>query len=161
MRTLGLMSLFFISMQSIAETADMKFHGILIEPPPCHIKGIDGGKMIDVDFGDRVGINKVNGINYLQTVPYQIECDDNPHKFGLTLEIIATATAFDPMAIKSNIDSFGIRVYQGSKVFELNRPISITKDNQPTLTAVPVKDVGQTLEPKPFTATATLVAAYQ
>ncbi|WP_232734438.1 hypothetical protein [Serratia sp. TKO39] len=42
------------------KTVDMQFRGTLIAPPPCTLN--DDG-IIDVDFGDRVGINKVDGVN--------------------------------------------------------------------------------------------------
>ena len=47
--------------------ADMTFHGTLITPPPCTI---NDDSRIEVNFGERVGINKVDGVNYRQMMNY-------------------------------------------------------------------------------------------
>jgi len=160
MRAFFSIFLLFFSMHSTAKTAGMRFHGTLIEPPLCSIKGNDGGNMIDVSFGDTVRINKVDGTNYLQTIPYHLECEDTNHQgLGLKLKIIGRATDFDPAAIQSNIDNLGIRIFQNDTAFVLNSALVI--ENKPKLTAVLVKWPGKTLKPEPFYATATLVASYE
>lgn len=54
-----------------AATPDITFHGTLVSPPVCTISG---GKTIEVDFGD-ILINDIDGVNFRQTVPYEITCD--------------------------------------------------------------------------------------
>lgn len=55
-----------------AEEIAMHFRGGLIAPPPCVI---NAGAKIDVDFGSRVGIKKVDGVNYRQVIDYQLDCE--------------------------------------------------------------------------------------
>lgn len=55
-----------------AEEVAMQFRGGLIAPPPCTI---NAGAKIDVDFGSRVGIKKVDGVNYRQAIDYHLDCE--------------------------------------------------------------------------------------
>ncbi|MGQ8775443.1 fimbrial protein [Serratia sp. NA_112.1] len=139
---------------------NMKFYGTLIEPPPCTIN--DGGE-VDVDFGSRVGVTKVNGNNYLQPVNYQITCDSgaNVWQMTLTLTVIGTPTTYDTAALQTNATDLGIRLLRDGSAFELNKPVAITLNSPPRLEAVPVKRPGSTLSEGVFEATATLLAVYQ
>ncbi|MFZ4835159.1 fimbrial protein [Rouxiella sp. Mn2063] len=137
---------------------NMKFSGTLIEPPICTI---NHGNKIDVDF-KTMGIRKVDGVNNLMTIDYELHCESNASTtWDMTLEIIATATDYDVAAIKTDVTYLGIRILENDKPFELNKPISISADKPVILKAVPVKKPGFNLEPKPFSATATLLAVYQ
>lgn len=139
---------------------NMKFYGTLIEPPPCTIN--DGGE-VDVDFGSRVGVTKVNGNNYLQPVNYQITCGsgENTWQMTMTLTVIGTPTTYDAAALQTNTTDLGIRLLRDGKAFELNKPVAITLNSPPRLEAVPVKRPGSTLSEGLFEATATLLAVYQ
>lgn len=137
---------------------NMQLHGTLIEPPPCTIN--DGGA-VDVDFGNRVGVKKVDGSNYLQTVNYQVTCTPGAGGWKMSLAVMGTPTSYDTAALKSNVADLGIRLLQNGKPFELNKPLSITLNNPPRLEAVPVKRPGASLTEGLFEATATLLAVYQ
>ena len=137
---------------------NMKFSGTLIEPPPCTINN-DG--QVDVDFGSRVGVKKVDGVNYLQVMNYRIKCDPSVSARDMTLEIIGTPADYDAAAVSSNVTDLAIQIKQNGVPFELNKPIPISLTTPPILSAVPVKRVGATLVEGPFEATATLRAVYQ
>ncbi|WP_332768598.1 fimbrial protein [Pseudomonas koreensis] len=137
---------------------NMKLFGTLIEPPPCTIN--DGGQ-VEVNFGSRVGVKKVDGVHYLQVMNYQIKCDPSASARDMTLEIMGTPSDYDTAAVTSNVTDLAIQIKQNGKPFELNKPIAISLTSPPTLSAVPVKRVGATLKEGPFEATATLRAAYQ
>ncbi|WP_413507992.1 fimbrial protein [Serratia proteamaculans] len=137
---------------------NMRFYGTLVEPPPCTIN--DGGN-VDVNFGDRVGVTKVDGVNYLQAVNYQISCEANADAWNMTLEIIGVPTDYDSAALMANVTDLGIKILQNGQPFELNKPIPIRLANKPKLEAVPVKRPGATLREGAFEATATLLAVYQ
>ncbi|HEJ7990412.1 TPA: fimbrial protein [Serratia liquefaciens] len=148
-----------MALTSQAMAADnMRFSGTLIEPPPCSIN--DGGK-VDVDFGNRVGVTKVDGVNYLQPVNYRVTCGPSAEGWGMTLEVVGTPADYDESAIKSNMDDLAVRLLQNGKRFTLNSPIPIKLNALPTLEAVPVKRPGTTLKEGAFEATATLLAVYQ
>lgn len=137
---------------------NMLFRGTLIEPPPCTIN--DDG-MVDVDFGERVGINKVNGVNYRKPVDYRITCESGATGLDMTLTLSGTHTGYDDAAVQTDMADLGIKVLQNGTPFTLNTPLSIDPQNPPVLEAVPVKTPGATLPEGAFVATATLKAEYQ
>ncbi|MDT0204236.1 fimbrial protein [Serratia marcescens] len=137
---------------------NMRFSGVLIEPPACTIN--DGG-LVDVDFGNRVGISKVDGVNYQQPVNYRISCTPGAGVWNMTLAVVGTAADYDTAAVASNMDDLAVRLLQNSKRFILNQPIPINPNAKPVLEAVPVKRPGATLKEGAFEATATLLAVYQ
>ena len=137
---------------------NMKLFGTLIEPPACTIN--DGGN-VDVDFGTRVGVKKVDGVNYLQPMNYQITCDPNANAWDMTLEIVGIPADYDKAAVISDVADLAIRITQNGVPFEMNTPIPIRLGSPPRLEAVPVKRPGAELTEGPFEATATLRAVYQ
>lgn len=139
--------------------AGMTFHGTLIEPPPCTI---NDGNRVEVDFGDRVGINKVDGENYRQMMNYQITCAEAASgSWALTLSLSGSAAGFDSEALLTDKANLGIRVYQNDQPFTPNSTLKIDQANPPRLEAVPVKNAGATLREGAFEAWATLRADYQ
>nr|WP_181375134.1 fimbrial protein [Pectobacterium carotovorum]ALG88629.1 Putative minor fimbrial subunit StfF [Pectobacterium carotovorum] len=139
--------------------ADMTFHGTLIEPPLCTI---NDGNQVDVDFGDRMGINKVDGVNYRQRLNYQITCDKAAGgSLALTLSLSGNVAEFDREALLTDKTSLGIRVYQDGTPFTPNSTVKINLGNPPRLEAVPIKQAGVTLTEGAFKAWATLRADYE
>ena len=55
----ALLALCSIGLCNVA-SANLTFSGTLNEPPPCTI---EGGKTIEVDFGD-VGVKRIDGVKY-------------------------------------------------------------------------------------------------
>ncbi|CAI1034891.1 fimbrial protein [Serratia liquefaciens] len=139
-------------------TENMTFFGTLVEPPACTI---NNGGNVDVDFGNRVGVKKVDGVNYLQPMNYQITCDLNANAWAMTLEIVGTPADYDRAAVVTGVTDLAIQIKQNGVAFELNKPMPISLTNPPLLEAVPVKRPGATLKAGPFEATATLKAVYQ
>ncbi|HGE8278993.1 pilus assembly protein [Serratia marcescens] len=137
---------------------NMTFFGTLVEPPACTI---NNGGLVDVDFGNRVGIKKVDGVNYLQPMNYQVNCDPNAQAWAITLEIVGVSADYDRAAVVTGVKDLAIQIKQNGVPFELNKPIPIQLTNLPHLEAVPVKRQGATLKEGPFEATATLKAVYQ
>lgn len=141
-----------------AEQVEMHLRGTLRAPPPCEIN--DGGR-VAVDFGQRVGVNKVDGVNYRQAVNYRITCESTqarPWEMVLTLK--GTATAFDKAAVQTDNGNLGIRLYRDDVPFTLNSSIKIDPASPPRLEAVPVARPGGLLKEGAFVATATLQADY-
>ncbi|CRY55655.1 minor pili exported protein [Yersinia intermedia] len=137
---------------------NMNFYGTLVEPPSC---SINNGGNIDVDFGDRVGVKKVDGVNYLQPLNYQITCDSSASVGMMTLEIVGFPADYDSAAVVTGVTDLAIQIKQDGVPFELNKPILISQFNPPQLEAVPVKRLGATLREGPFEATATLRVVHQ
>lgn len=153
--TLGLL----MAVSSSLFAADnMLFRGTLIEPPPCTI---DDGGMVDVDFGERVGVNRVDGVKYLKALDYRITCEPGVTGLDMTLTLTGLQTGYDAAAVQTDLPDLGIRVLQNGKPFTLNIPLGIDPKNPPMLEAVPVKTPGATLTEGAFVATAMLKAEYQ
>lgn len=145
-----------------AQTGDsesVEFHGRFIFSAPCTVSN---DKIINVQFSN-VGVNKVDGVNYLQPIPFTVECNGASTGASVKLTVVGTASDFDFAAVKTNADGLSIRIQADGQPVTLNEPILTTLDRVPSLvlTAVPVKDPAKTLSAQMFTATATLMAEYQ
>ncbi|HID9396041.1 TPA: fimbrial protein [Serratia marcescens] len=152
--------MFFPALQGWAADNEVgiAFSGTLNEPPACVI---NSGRQIAVNFGDRVGIGKVDGKNYLQTVNYQIECEPSGNGQTLGLTLVAAASGFDSAAVPTNVPDLAIRLLLAGNAFVLNKRVAIDAANPPLLQAVPVKRQGSGLNPQAFSAQAMLLADYQ
>ena len=137
--------------------ANLTFNGTLNEPPPCTI---NGGSAIEIDFKN-VGINKVDGANYLKPVNYVITCSPGTLPWEMVLTIKGAATSFEPSALQSSVADLGIQLLQNGVPFNLNTLLPINPSTPPVLEAVPVKRSGAVLGPGGFTASATLLAEFQ
>ena len=137
---------------------NMAFYGTLNAPPPCTI---NNGEQVDVDFGDRVGVNKVDGQNYMQMVNYRISCEQGITGLNMGLMVSGSPTGFDTAALQTNIPDLGVRLLQNGQPFALNKRMNIDAANPPVLQAVPVKKPGVELKAGAFAVTATLLADYQ
>lgn len=140
------------------ESNNLILRGTLIVPSPC---AINQGGQVDVNFGSRVGVKKVDGVNYQQMMNYHITCDPTASSSDMTLEIIGIPADYDAAAVTTDVADLAIQIKQNGVPFELNKPIPIRLISPPILSAVPVKRAGVSLKEGPFEATATLRAVYQ
>lgn len=147
----------FVSTE-VSAASNLTFGGSLIEPPPCEV---DSGELIDVDFGKRLGIQKVDGVHYLQKVNYSIKCEPGAKDWAMELMLSGEPTSYDMAAIQTNIPDLGIRVLLNGEAFTLGKSVSVNPADLPVLEVVPVKTPGSTLIEGAFEATATLQAVYQ
>ncbi|WP_434463193.1 fimbrial protein [Serratia plymuthica] len=136
-------------------TVDMVFYGTLNTPPACTI---NNGQEVDVDFGERVGVNKADGQNYLQTINYRITCE--PGGGVMVMALLGPVSGFDKAALQTNITGLAIHILQDGQAIELNKPINIAMDNPPVLQAVAVKQMGTELKSGAFSVAATLLVDY-
>lgn len=137
--------------------AGMTLHGTLIEAPAC---SINDGNRVDVNFGERLGINKVDGVNYRQKLNYQITCEPNTNGWFLILSLSGNVATFDRDALQTDRADLAVRIYQGDKPLTPNTALAIDLAHPPLLEAVPVKRAGATLSEGTFEAWATLRAEY-
>ncbi|MEW7000368.1 pilus assembly protein [Serratia ureilytica] len=132
-------------------------YGTLNAPPPCTI---NNGQTVEVDFGDRVGVSKVDGKNYLQLINYRITCEQGGGGMALGLTLFGPVSGFDTAALQTNVPDLAIRIMRDGQPLELNKRIDIAIDSPPILQAVPVKRAGMQLSSGTFSVTATLLADY-
>ncbi|EOI3503825.1 fimbrial protein [Cronobacter dublinensis] len=147
---------------SAAQTGDnvsVNFQGEFTIVTSCTIKN---DQIIDVVFGE-VGVNKVDGTNYKQIIPYTVDCKGATDTSPLSLMMSGTAENYDEAAVATSADGLGIRIEANGQPMPLNKPLNTTLGalQSLTLTAVPVKDPAKTLSEGLFSATATLTANYQ
>ncbi|WP_235470133.1 fimbrial protein [Franconibacter pulveris] len=91
-----------------AQTGDsmsVNFRGEFIFATPCTV---NNDQVIDVVFG-QVGVNKVNGTNYRQTIPYTVDCQGASDSSPLSLTMSGTAAGYDDAAVTTSADGLGIR----------------------------------------------------
>lgn len=132
-----LLLVIFLPCHFVLAASSMSFSGTLIEPPPCTI---NSGGMIDVDFQRRVGISKVDGVNYLKTIDYNIDCDPGSNPWEMRLTVSGSVTSFDTAAVQTTIVGLGIRLLQNGQPFVLHTPITVPRGGKLLLQAVPVQD---------------------
>lgn len=141
-----------------AQATGVRLHGTLVSPPPCTISE---GKQIDVNFGERIGIKKIDGVNYRRKLNYRITCEKGSSAWVLKLTLGGNAPSFDSNALKSNRTGLAIRMYQNDKPFPPNSTLPINLNNPPALEVVPVKDTAAAPTKGSFDVWATLKADYQ
>ncbi|MFU2317532.1 fimbrial protein [Rahnella sp. PCH160] len=145
-----------------AQTGDSvtyNFKGHFLVLPTCVISD---DKVMDVAF-NTVGVKKVDGVNFKQTIPYTVECKGEPDNTPLNLTIIGTAESFDDAAVTTDAPGLGIQIQADGQPLKLNTAKSTTLGalSSLVLTAVPVKDPATELAAQAFSATATLKVDYQ
>jgi len=142
---------------SFAVSVPVSFTGTLIEPPACTI---NGGGVIDVNFGEQLATHRIDGENYRQTIAWQLNCPVAPAPLVLKLIIKGNATSFENTALQTSQADLGIRLLSDGKRFELNKFVPLSVSAPPVLEAVPVSRPASTLTEGKFTASATLLAQY-
>lgn len=154
-----LLLMVFAAMLSKTYAADnMTFKGKLIEPASCTV---NNDQRIDVDFGERLGINQIDGINYRQKINYQITCAAGVVTPDMSMLIIASGMINDDSAIQSDKTALGIRILQNGTPIVLNQEIMFAAANPPELEAVPVTSDQALLTEGAFTALAAIQVEYQ
>jgi hypothetical protein len=138
--------------------ADVNFQGTLIEPPPCII---NNGNDIDVNFGDSIGINSINGINHLKQIDYRINCELGAALDHLVLVISGEPSAFDNSAVDSSLPGLSIKLLVDNNPVEFGQSINVDTSHIPVLQAVLIKSSEVILSEGPFNAAATLQVMYQ
>ncbi|WP_313108673.1 fimbrial protein [Atlantibacter sp.] len=141
------------------DTLSYNFSGTFMISSPCTI---NNNEVMDVVFGN-IGVNKVNGVDYKQPIPYVIDCHGAPDDSKLSLTVAGIAASFDTAALATNADGLGIQIQANDQPLTLNQSLDTTLGALSTLKlmAVPVKDPAKTLTEQPFSAIATLKADYQ
>ena len=154
-----LMCFFSLLVLNSASAQDnLKLKGVLIVPPDCTI---NNNELIEVPFGDNLGIHKIDGVNYMQPVDYHLECEENRHDWTLQLKVSGSPSDLDSAAIATNLTDLAIYLQLDNSPLTLNEWYPISAEAPPKMTAVPIKRAGSTLPAEAFDATATLQVEYQ
>lgn len=135
----------------------MNFFGTLIDPLSCVI---NGSKSMTADFGNMVMTDKVDGVNYMQKIKYEVNCTGNAHN-AFKMQLYGAATDFDPMAIRTTNKNLGVAIYDGTKKIGVQDWFTFTYPTLPDLKMVPVKRAGVTLESGEISGYVTMYIDYQ
>ncbi len=129
-------------------------------PPACVVHNGGGGD-IDVDFGDDININRLNGTNYRQVVTYGVTCGDDGHKWPLRLRFVGTGASWDAQTLRTSEKNLGIRLTLNGAPVNFGSNIPVTDStNLPVMVAVPVANPSESPDEGEFTAAANLLAEY-
>lgn len=142
--------------QARAET-EVNFMGTLQEAPLCTL---NNGQPIEVDFGDGVMINRIDGIEYKKAIDLKIDCSQavsQAHK----LRIRGTAANFGTGLLAGNQTGFAFAFSHNDTALPLDEWIKFTAPQVPSLSVVPVKQAGANLTGGAFRTLASLVVEYQ
>lgn len=165
---IGSMSVVMGALLSGLSYGNWAFDGRLILPPVCQLSQQNP---LEVSFG-KVGVGKVDGKQYEQSIPYELQCDgENTTTLGqrwkvsLTFSGTPAGAGFDDATLKvagaENAGNAGIRIQKDGTPQPLNTAFLIDVAALPRLSAVPVKRPGSDLVAGDFTATGTLTVSFQ
>lgn len=155
------LALLVLEFTGVAQAGRTKavMHGKVVAVP-CYI---NSKQALDFDFG-RVGVKGVDGISHAVTADVPVTCDKTRNS-NLLIKISGTElNASQTNALKTNVSNLGVALYDDrqNKELPLNTEWMIDSTQVFRIKAVLVKeDDKKTLEAKPFTVTATVVAFYE
>ncbi|WDZ51803.1 fimbrial protein [Acinetobacter vivianii] len=128
-------------------------------PPVCEVHDGNNGP-IEVDFGDDININRIDGKNYKQDINYKLECGDDGQQWRLRFKFIGIVNSWDNLALVTSDNNLGIRLMLNDIAVDFNQEIPVDSNNLPKLEAVPVKNAATMPKEGVFNATANLLAEY-
>lgn len=135
--------------------AGMSFSGTLISAPKCTMTE----KPLDIKFG-LVDVSLVEYGKYQQTVEYDPKCEDSEYANQFTVSLIMRGgvSSFNGTYLATDHDNLAIKVWDGSKVLEVNRSFFVNDPKKfPVLKAMLMKRPNASLSAGKFSATATLM----
>lgn len=141
---------------SQAQSNDLTLNitGELAYPVPCKFSS----DTVEVDFGDNVHHNAVDGIRYEQALE-ALDCSAAAVN-ALKLRYVGEGAEFDGEVLNTTHTDLAIEIRQDGSKLANGEWLNFTAP-PPKITAVPVVRPGRILTPGPFTATATLEVDYQ
>lgn len=160
---IGVQMMFCISIALVSTAygaSSVQFHGTLIAVS-CKI---NAGNRKVVNFGDSIGIHRIDGKKrYEQTIPFILECVNHSKNSlpAMTLTLSGTPALYNNAAIITDTDGLAIELRVNGKAQPINKPINLDYNKQPVLTAIPVVKPNIELKPVDFTATMKIVVEMQ
>ena len=149
-----------VPLYSHAETAstEIRISGTVQAGSGCVF---NNNQSITVEFG-RVNIDEIDGYNYLQPVPLNINCAEIPSN-NMKLQITGTISSFQPSLLATSRSSLALIFYDpDDSLLRVNNTwYNFTYPDVPKITVAPYKQRGAALAGGDFTATALLVIEFQ
>ncbi len=146
-----IMALLSLALSQPVLAAGMNMRGTLVVIS-C---SINNDQPLEVNFGDAVGVKKLDGIRYKQPLPVEIKCSRAPGDL-LNLSFTGTASNFEPTALATQNTDLGIRLLMNDTPIKINHLLPIDETDMPQFHAVPVKRDGANLSSGKFSTMTTL-----
>ncbi|CAI1128282.1 putative minor fimbrial subunit StfF [Serratia marcescens] len=137
-----------------AATAPIVISGSINVKPQCVV---NDNQTIRVAFGNDLITTKVNGVNYLRTIDYTLECK-NAGQSMMKMKLAGVAAAFNSTAIQTDKANLAIALRANGNPLPIGSWMAFNYPNKPVLQAVPVS--GGVLATGAFSAAATLMVEY-
>lgn len=151
------LSCFFAQAKQMGDSLTYSFSGRLKAATRC---AINNDKPIEVHFG-KVGISKIDRGDYVQDIPYSLDCGSVTSTNSVMLTITATPETWDSYAMRSSVEGLGAYVLSDGQPLRLNTLIRIDDPaHPPKLQAKLVKEANVELTAQPFTVAGTMVVEY-
>lgn len=136
----------------------VRITGTIIGAAPCKI---NGGRVIEVNFGDDVVTARVDGTNYKQLIDYSLECV-RARTNSMRFKIEGRSAVFSSNVLATTErTNLGIMFWNNDNPLAVNSWINFQYPIMPILKAAPVKAQGSQLSTGKFSAGATLLVEYQ
>lgn len=130
---------------------------VILTAEPCKI---NNNGIIEVNFGNDVKTNLVDGNYKKMRVPYILDCPAGAPK-AMSFRIEGPPAAFDYDVLMTNFSDFGIAIISDEHPLPINSPKDFTYPYLPRLYAVPVKRPGAILKGGVFSAGAIMRVEYR
>ncbi|MDO2950297.1 hypothetical protein M8828_18270 [Aeromonas simiae] len=137
---------------------NLNVSGVIVDTPDCTV---NSGEEVDVDFGDRVMIRKLDGVTYQRReIVYDLRCDGLAMPY-LSLSIRGETAAFGSGILKTNMQELGIQLFHDDVPLRVGETLNFTYGDSPHLYAVPIAGKPEQLSEGSFKGSGTMVFAYQ
>ncbi|EOJ9647270.1 fimbrial protein [Enterobacter roggenkampii] len=140
--------------QANSNDLTLNITGELAYPVPCKFSS----DTVEVDFGDNVHHNAVDGVRYEQVLE-TLDCSAAAVN-TLKIRFVGEGAEFDSEVLNTTHADLAIEIRQDGSKLANGEWLNFTA-TPPRLSAVPIVRPGRVLTPGPFTATATLEVDYQ
>ncbi|MER2902797.1 fimbrial protein [Enterobacter roggenkampii] len=140
--------------QANSNDLTLNITGELAYPVPCKFSS----DTVEVDFGDSVHHNAVDGVRYEQVLE-TLDCSAAAVN-TLKIRFVGEGAEFDSEVLNTTHADLAIEIRQDGSKLANGEWLNFTA-TPPRLSAVPIVRPGRVLTPGPFTATATLEVDYQ
>ncbi|MDZ7320054.1 hypothetical protein N4G41_00175 [Kosakonia sacchari] len=143
------------------DVTNVTVNGTIVESPNCIL---NNNNPVDVDFGDDIIVNKINGYDYKrQTIVYRIVCD-TASAVPLKVAVTGADPGFGDGLISTSKDGLGIQLFNGNDKISTGEYVSFSYTNGsavPELSAALITRDSLSVSTGGFTGSGVLLVDYQ
>ncbi|MBL5905350.1 fimbrial protein [Serratia fonticola] len=145
-------------LQVLADTT-IRVTVTIVAPPSCVI---NNNNLIEVNFGNDVMINRIDGTYKKKPVVYSLECKSlTSNMMKMQIEGTPAGVGFGSNVLRTQKNGLGVALLRNGYPQQLNSWVNFSYSNRPSFEVVPVKLGTATLSGGRFSAGATMKVEYQ